>query len=617
VARAAYSTDLTTLTQSEASTNFTEPTATTPEVWTNLNAITSAENDFFIQAAACTSATIKTGVGGLLYNNNAGFTIPTDGAVLIWAYWWGPGLLTTTANGGVRTMIGSGTAAFYWVSHSGSDDWLYGGWRNYAMADPGAITVNTVGSPSSTRQYAGWAYNALSAPARGNPYGVDAIRYGRCTLQIVSGDDTEYGRFDVAAEFNDKNTTAARTGFTLLDSGYHRLGLFQFQDGAYKWQGLFLMGTASTAVDFRDSNRLIFVNNTKHVTANFNTFEVRNASSRVDWTGITVVALGTVSKGRFVTTDNADINKDNCTFVDMNTFGYLSNSTILNTTYRRCGLITTGGATMTGCKFDQPSGSIGVTASSPANAALITNSTFISNGTGHGLEITGSAANMTLTNCAWTGYASSDGSTGNEAVFINIATGSMNLTISGGTTPSVRSAGCVVTVISGAVSATVKCITESGAAIEAARVHLEAIAGGPFPYNVTVTITNSGTTATVTHTGHGLATNDKVVIRGASHNANNGVFPITKSSADVYTYTMPSAPGSNPTGTIKATFVVLNGTTGVSGEVTMSRVFASAQPVTGYARKSSSAPFFKPANLSGSVSSTLGAYLTAVMISDD
>lgn len=626
MAQGSYTTDLTTLTQNETNTGMAEPTATG---WTSLNTATSAETDYFIQNASCTSATVKVGVGGLMYNNGAGFTIPTDGAVLCWAYFWAPGVLAVESSGGARQMIGSSLADFYYVNHLGSDSWLYGGWQCLAMADPGAITTDvTVGTPSATRQYTGWAYNAPSAvPGKGNPYGIDAIRYGRGTLQITNGDGTEYGTFSAAAEFNDKNSTAARTGFTLLDSGYHRLGLFQYQDGSYKWQGHFLMGTAGTAVDFRDSNRLIFVLNTKHVTANFNLFEVRNASSRVDWTGITVVTLGTVSKGRFLATDDADINFDNCTFTDMDTFVFKSQSTVLNSTFRRCGLITTNGATFTGCTFDKPSGSIGVTAATTAYAALITNSTFTSDGTGYGLEITGSAANMILTNCTWNSYNTDTSSvhtggaiTGNEAVYINIIGGSMSLTISGGSTPSVASAGCSVSVVTSARTIKVAVNSISGA-VTGANVFLAAAAGGPFPSDVTVTIARSGTTATVTHTSHGMATNDQVNITGITDKiADNGVHTITWLSANSYSYTTTDSGSTSYTGTIKATFVFLKGlaTAGTdSNEISMSRSIPSNQPVTGWARKSTAAPYYKQGSISGTVSSSGDTTFSPVLTSDD
>lgn len=574
----------------------------------------TAETDFSIQDTTCiskaTSATWDssgTPRGGVLYNAGTGLTIPTDGAVLLWIYWWGPGVLATKAAGGVELDFGNATTAYYGQYVSGVDDWIFGGWRCYPV-DPNITTRDrTQGSPNGTWQYFGWqAYvAAANSIGKGNPYGLDAIRYGRCDLVCTNGDLANgYATFLGAADWDNVST--------------RRLGLLIPRDGAYYQQGLLQLGSSGTSVDFRDANRAIFIQNTEKVSSNFNKIEIRNSSSRVDWTSISMTALGTVARGNFEVVDNADVNFASVTFTDMGTFAFLSNSTILNSTFRRCNLITAGGATFTGCTFANTNDSVkAVTASSPANAALITNSVFESSGTKHGLEITGTAANITLTNITWTGYAGSDGSSGNEAVYVNISTGSMNLTISGGTTPSVRTAGCAVTVISGAVNVYAYAVLEDGSPLSGARVHLEATSGGPFPYNATVTISNSGTTATVTHTSHGLATNDKVVIRGASLIENLGVFTITKINDNSYSYTMASSPGSSPTGTITSTFVVLSDVTGGGGSVSMSRVFPSAQPVIGRIRKSSSAPFYKNAALSGTVSSTLGATFTGVMISDD
>ncbi len=66
--------------------------------------------------------------------------------------------------------------------------------------------------------------------------------------------------------------------------------------------------------------------------------------------------------------------------------------------------------------------------------------------------------------------------------------------------------------------------------------------GGKFPDKDTVTISNSGTTATVTHTGHGMASNDYVYIEGGDIVANEGVFQITKINDNSYSYTMGSSP---------------------------------------------------------------------------
>ena len=80
---------------------------------------------------------------------------------------------------------------------------------------------------------------------------------------------------------------------------------------------------------------------------------------------------------------------------------------------------------------------------------------------------------------------------------------------------------------------------------------------------------------------------------------------------------MGSAPGSNPTGTIKCTFVVLSGLTDASGNITMSRVFPSDQPITGWARKASGAPFYKQSAISASVDSGTGFSATALLTLDD
>lgn len=429
MAAATYTTDLTTLTTSDTSTGFSEP------VGSAAGGPPSAENDYFIQGTQCVSKTFNaTGVGGMAYDNGAGVTIPTDGAVYTWVYFAAPNALNTKVNGGMQILIGSATTNYYRFYVAGSNTYTYGGWVCYPV-DPGQTASGTQGTPTTTRQVFGYACNVVNAVAKGNPLAQDATRYGRGTLQVVDGDLANgYATFIGAAAQN--------------DAVANRWGILSYVDGGYKYQGHLLLGTATTAVDFRDSNVSITIQNTEFVTANFNLVEVRNAASRVDWTGVSISALGTVSKGRFLVTDNADVNFDGNTFTDMDTFVFQSNSTILSTVFRRCGLVTQGGAVMTSCLFDKPSGTTGLLVSSPANLSSVTYSTFVSDGTGHGIEITGTAADCTLSGTTFTGYASTNGSTGNEAIFVNIATGSMTINITNdGTVPSIRTAGATVTVV--------------------------------------------------------------------------------------------------------------------------------------------------------------------------
>lgn len=122
--------------------------------------------------------------------------------------------------------------------------------------------------------------------------------------------------------------------------------------------------------------------------------------------------------------------------------------TFTNMSFAACSSVTTTGSTVQDCKFTDSK----IVASSPANAALVSNCTITkTTGTNHGIEITGTAANITLAGLVFTGYAASNGSTGNEAIFVNIASGTMIITVGGGgNTPTIRTAGAVVTVVSGA-----------------------------------------------------------------------------------------------------------------------------------------------------------------------
>jgi hypothetical protein len=76
------------------------------------------------------------------------------------------------------------------------------------------------------------------------------------------------------------------------------------------------------------------------------------------------------------------------------------------------------------------------------------------------------------------------------------------------------------------------------------------------------TITKSGTTATLTTaTAHGLVTNNRVTISGATSSEYNGTYVITVTGATTFTYTMASVPAANAT--VVGTYTVI-GITGVN-----------------------------------------------------
>ncbi|MEK7185503.1 MAG: hypothetical protein AAB726_02675, partial [Patescibacteria group bacterium] len=155
------------------------------------------------------------------------------------------------------------------------------------------------------------------------------------------------------------------------------------------------------------------------------------------------------------------------------------------------------------------------------------------------------------------------------------------------------------------------------AAVESARVLLEAAAGGDLPYAESVTITRSGATATVTHTAHDMVSGMSVVIRGAAQDEYNGVFSITVTGVDDYTYTVTGTPATPATGTITATCVILNGVTNASGILQTSTFnYTSDQPIGGKVRRATTGPKYKTGAITGTIAST-GLNTTVLLIADE
>lgn len=339
-----------------------------------------------------------------------------------------------------------------------------------------------------------------------------------------------------------------------------------------------------------------------------------------DFTGLVVVNAAVVL--RPVTTFNS-MTFSGCGSIDASGCA-ITNSIISNPPAAGSNFTVTGTTTLSGCTINTTTINAGAPFVQTATPQNISNTIFNGSGTsGHAIQIT-TPGTYTFTNLTFNSYGGTAGSNlvassgSTSAAIYNNSGGLVTINVTGGNTPSVRNgAGATTSVVAGSVTVSLVAQLVDGTKIQNANVLVAANSGGPFPWKVTVTITNASTTATVTHTSHGLSSGDKVLIKGASHLANNGVFTITVTNANTYTYTMSSAPGSNPTGTIQSTFVILSGFTDINGSIQMSRVFPSNQPITGWARKSTGAPFYKTAPVSGTVSSTSGASLSALLIPDE
>ena len=612
-----YTEDLTDVDLAANDVNWEECNATN---W-NTGGASTYDTDYpYIQGAgAVTQQATKAAIGGLMVDNGSGITLPTDGAYFVWQFFASSTGLDTYANGGLRVVVGSDRDNFYSWDVGGKDYGRnpYGGWINHAV-NTGESSDDTVGSPTSTEQYVGAAYKSLVAIGKGNPHAVDAIRYGRGSSIF------EYG--DVSNGYCTIAGFATKDGYNDATNGYNRWGLIIEQGGAFLYKGKMTLGTGSNAVDFRDSNRIIFIDDTPKATTNFNTIEVNNASSRVDMDNFIFQALGTQSPGRWVTNANADLNITNSQFIDMGAFGLGGlASEFLNCIWKGCNTVTLqSGGKLNGSKILTP------TCATNASAVLWFNNSdpdgsldnlTISKGTNahHAIGFgNGTPFTMTVRGLDASGFNASNNQ--NDSTFnVGRTTGTVTINCIGCTgNLSYKTAGADVVIAEDPVTVKVTAKTATGTAIQNARVMLKcADASGPFHQNVTVTLVWSAMEfVVVTHTAHTVKVGDFVLIEGANQDGYNGVKEIIAIDTNLYMYSLADDPGT-ASGTIKSTFVPLYGLTDINGEISDSRVYSSDQNVVGWARKSSASPFYKTAPITETVDNVDGLSATAVLISDE
>jgi len=243
---------------------------------------------------------------------------------------------------------------------------------------------------------------------------------------------------------------------------------------------------------------------------------------------------------------------------------------------------------------------------------------------------TGIASNFTLRNIEFTGFGSTPDAN-DSTVRFDATAGDITLSLVGCTVNGAAAsasnfsvddaAGINVTVQFDTVDTVVHVDDHNGNDLINARVLLEASDNsGDFPYQATpVQITHSSGTVTVEHTGHGMITDDVVVVRGAVQQAYNGPHAITFTDANHYTYqdTIDGGTASPATGTITITGAIFEGLTDSNGDISRSRTVTLDTPVSGRVRKSSGTPRYKSFPISGTIDNATGLTINVRLVLDE
>ncbi len=600
-----YTTDLTTIVDFDNDS----PTVLEPTGWLAGRSPVNDDEDFPIQSVTHGSLTMNTtGKSGIVATGPT--RTWTSGDYLFgWIIWLAPAAITTQANGGLVMIAGSSDSVqkIWYVGGKEFGLYPYGGWQNFAV-DPEIAGDESNGTATDFYVVGGGA-NVLTKVSKGNPLGIDVFRYGRGEIRVAAGEAANYANFTGMASTNDVTTA--------------RWGLFQAIESGFKFKGLMTLGYGAL-VNFVDSNKNIIIDNTEFVQSDFNPIEVRNASSVVDWTSITIQSLSTLSPGTFEVIDNATVDLTACTFIDMSTFGFLSNSTV-SSAFSGCDQITHGGSNMSDSSIVGYEGTAG-TAALVYDIAVdpngeVDNMTF-EKGTAatHAMELgTNTPSEITLTGWDTTGYNAAHGNNDStiynnsgKAITIYVVGGTGNFTYRNGTSAT-------TTIVVDPVTTEITVLDDEGTELENARVFLEASDNtGDLPYKEIVTITRSGTVATVSHAAHGFVTGNIVVIRDAVQDDYNKAATVTYIDDGSYSYIVTESPDTPATGTITATGAIFNTLTNALGIATDSRTFTQEQPITGWARMSSSeGSLFKTGKIVGTISNTTGYSTTVQLVSDE
>ena len=581
-----------------------------------------SETENFIQGAASYSQTFGNATTGksIAFDATADIasSIPTGDVVMGWMFMGAATNMYGYATGGHSFGIGSDLDNFdiWYISGDDRAPNPYGGWWNIAI-DP-RHTPDAYDVGAGTGNGGAWRYfgsiiggDTLGIRvkiAKGNPHAVDGLLMGRGEIYCTGTGAT----FTLMAADNDLVA--------------NRWGLLQDTGGdSFLWKGLMSLGQSGTSATFAASNQNIKIDDTAKTYPAFNKIEIRNASTSVTWDNISFSAAGTYSPGQFEMVENAaTVDLTGCTFNNMNTFIFLSNAVLTGCTWNGCGQITHGGADFSVCNF---AGYEGTADTAYMTYDIVTDPTpNIDNcsftkgiASTHAIEFdaTNTPTTITLTGIDFTGYNAANGNTDSTLYFPSTTKSYIvNLVGCTGDISYKVGVGGSVTFVSDPV--TLKFTVKDGfdgSLLSGALVFAWVTSGVNFPYQASVVITGSGTTATVTHTDHGLSTNDYIMIEGVNENAYNGSYQITVNSTSEYEYTTnETIPSSPATGTPISTYVMINGTTDGIGEISASWSLSSDQPFGYRVRKSTSEPFFIGASSNNTILTTgdkdIGVQLT-------
>lgn len=244
-----------------------------------------------------------------------------------------------------------------------------------------------------------------------------------------SGITIDGGSVGTPATFQEAIDLDAANAFGVLDADF--------------LEGPLLIGGAATV--FSDTNFSLKANTQPLAASDWIRIDtdLTNAGTEITWGSWTLNGIGLTVTGTAGTFNMGTGNMVSAPAITLNSAVTWSGKLVSS------GTLDINGADVSGTVFEQSTGTsaaIWDLATDPASE--LSGTSFESSGTGHGLELgLNSPTTVTLTDVNFNGYASSNGSTGNEAIWVRRTSGTVTINWEGAI-PSVRTDGATVNIVS-------------------------------------------------------------------------------------------------------------------------------------------------------------------------
>jgi hypothetical protein len=415
-----------------------------------------------VELSGCIGVAISTETGEVLHTHTA---TDISAATLVYVWILANGTMDTLAGNGIGLVLGDGTNTIAF-QRAGADRAVFRhsdgpvGWQ-CLMLDSTALPTSldlqgTAGSLDlvNVTEF-GANFKTLSKALGGSENCfIDTIRYGNGGLDVYGGTSGDRGSFlEIATE--DRSDTSGKAYGILRELG----------TGIYSCQGPLIFGEAGTATHyFHDQDVVVNWEDHDQTTGMFpislqsnatgvGSFRLGVIGGTENGTNGATLIMPTASGNGF---DASDATLDFCQLYDTTfknftgTIDFSADATngvnhdVFDCLFDTCGTVNPGRVDMKNCSFVNSSATEAMIIDNDNNTLLEALS-FTSDGTGHAIHLIpaeAAATSFTITGYTFTGYAGTDGSTGNEAILVDSATDEdITLTVGvGSDTPTIMEA---------------------------------------------------------------------------------------------------------------------------------------------------------------------------------